>query len=165
MKTKLILFTIISALLLTCGMCLLPFRAAADGEESIPDPDKTFVSYAYLQNALEELRLELLEQLAGQGGTITVESSYKEVTLKKGDVLVLSTDCEAIFRGGNAAVITSSCKEGEGLTDLSMSAECFSGDLLEFGHIYYKSNGESRAYILVTGDKAAFTLRGTYEIR
>ena len=46
-----------------------------------------------------------------------------------------------------------------------MGTECFSGDLLAFGHIYYKTRGDSRAYILITGDKAAFTLRGTYEIR
>lgn len=164
MKTKLILLSALLALLLVCGACLLPFRASADSKnESIPDD--AVITYGYLQSILEELRLELLEELASAGGTVTIESAYKDMTLQKGDVLVLSTDCEAIFRGGNAAVITSTCHEGEGLTDLSVGTECFSGDLLQFGHIYYKTNGESRAYILITGDKASFTLRGTYEIR
>lgn len=163
-KTKLILLTVALALLLTGVTCALPTHAKTeDGENTIPD--NAFITYGYLQSILEDLRLELLEELTGQGGSITIESNYKEVSLKKGDVLVLSTDCEAIFRGGNAAVITSTCSQGEGLTDLSMGTECFSGDLLSFGHIYYKTTGDSRAYILVTGDKAAFTLRGTYEIR
>ena len=162
-KTKLLLLALTLALLFTGVMCALPLRVSADGETSIPD--NAVVTYGYLQSVLEDLRLQLLEELAGQGGSITIESEYKEVSLKKGDILVLSTDCEAIFRGGSAAVITSTCKEGEGLTDLSMGTECFSGDLLAFGHIYYKTRGDSRAYILITGDKAAFTLRGTYEIR
>lgn len=164
MKTKLLSFAVTFALLFACVTCALPTTASADGDE-VSIPEDTLITYGYLQSILEDLRLELLEELAGQGGSVTIECDYKDVTLKKGDVLVLSTDCEAIFRGGSAAFITSSCEEGEGLTDLSANTECFSGDLPEFGHIYYKTRGDSRAYILITGEKAAFTLRGTYEIR
>ena len=162
-KCKLLLFVLTLALLFACVTCALPMKASAENEDSIPED--ALITYGYLQSILEDLRLQLLEELAGQGGSIVIESEYKEVSLKKGDVLVLSTDCEAIFRGGDAAVITSSCTEGEGLTDLSMGTERFSGDLLEFGHIYYKTHGDSRAYILIVGDKAVFTLKGTYEIR
>jgi hypothetical protein len=68
------------------------------------------------------------------------------------------------FRGGGAVIITTSPEKGDGVSDMSSGAEFFSGRSLEFGHVYYASESKAVKYILVTGDKAYFTIRGSYEI-
>jgi len=153
--------------------------SATDSKENPIDPN-ALITYGYLQSILEDLKLDILAELSesiqngemsvptdtpDEGGNITVGSSYTDVTFPSGTVIVLGSDAEAIFRGGDAVVITVSQSEGTGITDLSAGKECFSGEMLSFGHIYYKTDKQSRAYILVTGDKAAFTMRGTYETR
>lgn len=154
------------AIAFTMLLTAFTFTASAAGEDSETSIDSNaLVTYGYLQSILEDLKLELLEELSQNGGNITVGSPYTDVTVTEGTVIVLGSDAEAIFRGGDAVVITVSRNEGAGITDLSAGKECCSGDFLTFGHIYYKTKAESRAYILVTGDKAAFTMKGTYETR
>lgn len=153
--------------------------SAAGSEDTSIDPD-ALITYGYLQSVLEDLKLEILAELSEsiqngemslptdipqEGGNITVGSTYSDVSFPNGTVLVLGSDAEAIFRGGDAVILTVSQAEGTGITDLSAGKECFSGEMLSFGHIYCKTETKSRAYILVTGDKAAFTMRGTYETR
>ncbi len=155
----------------------LSFSVSASKDEASIDPN-ALITYGYLQSILEDLKLEILAELSESiqnntsapsdtpdGGDITVGSPYTDVSFPNGTVIVLGSDAEAIFRGGDAVVITVSQSEGTGITDLSAGKECFSGEMLSFGHIYYKTDKKSRAYILVTGDKAAFTMRGTYETR
>lgn len=129
--------------------------------ESIPED--TLVTYGYLEQFKEELRQELIEELMQEGG-ISVSSEYKDISLKEGEILILSPDTEVIYRGGGAVAITSTDKKGDGITDMSLSREIFSGEALEYGHIYYASSGESRRAILVVGSTAYFTVRGSYEI-
>ncbi len=152
--------------------------SASGSKDSSVDPN-ALITYGYLQSILEDLKLEILAEVAESvqngeisvptdtpdDGNITVGSSYTDVTFPSGTVIVLGSDAEAIFRGGDAVIISVSQSEGNGIFDLSAGKECFSGEMLSFGHIYYKPNTKSRAYILVTGDKAAFTMRGTYETR
>ena len=167
------------ALSVLFGALSLGVFAKGDGDSSV-DPN-ALITYGYLQSILEDLKLEILADISEsiQNGSttvpsdtpddgdsdITVGSPYTDITFASGTVLVLGSDAEAIFRGGDAVVITVSQSEGTGITDLSAGLECFSGEMLSFGHIYYKTDKKSRAYILVTGDKAAFTMRGTYETR
>ena len=152
--------------MLLTALCLPASGVTALGEESTPP---AFVSDEYLQAQLEALRRELLEAIASASGTSVPEpdaqnSVYRDVTLSRGSVIVLREDAEVIFRGGNAVVLTVSERSGEGVTDLATGEECFSGTSLQFAHIYYKSAEGGRACLLVTGDKAAFTLKGTYDI-
>lgn len=169
------------ALILLLAVFCLPqvSRTVSRAESDTPAPvsdtpapvsdTPVLVSQEYLQKQLEALRQELLEALAAGSGApagngAPKESVYRDVTLPRGSVIALGEDAEAIFRGGNAVVLTVSEGEGEGVTDLATGEELFSGALLQFAHIYYKSAPEGRAYLLVTGEKAAFTLKGTYAL-
>lgn len=168
------------ALAIAVLFAAVSFCVSATGSDDTSIDPNALITYGYLQSVLEDLKLEILAELSESiqngemsvptdtpdgDGTITVGSPYTDVTFPSGTVIVLGSDAEAIFRGGDAVVISVSQSEGNGIFDLSAGKECFSGELLSFGHIYYKPNTKSRAYILVTGDKAAFTMRGTYETR
>ncbi len=139
---------------------VLSAGASADpsGETSIDD--KALVTYGYLRTFREELKQEILNEIGNMGGTIS--SDYEEITLKCGDVISLAEGTEVIFRGGNAVTVCASDEDEAGFTDFSSSEQCGSGTFLQPGHIYYKTKAESVAYIVVTGDHAAFTIRGTY---
>lgn len=126
-------------------------------------PDDTVVTYGYLKMFKDQLRQELIEELAAEGG-ITVKTTYEDISLKQGEMLLLSPNSEIIYRGGNAVVITSSANSTEGITDMSENKELFSGESLEYGHIYFASASESKKAVLVTGSNAYFTVRGDYEI-
>ena len=151
--------------LLTLALLLAVFCLPVSGAESDPP---ALVSQEYLQKQLEALRKELLEAIANVSGTpvenLTQESDYLDVTLPRGSVITLGEDAEVIFRGGNAVVLTVTGEAGAGLADLATGEEVFSGTLLQFAHIYYKSAPKGRVSLLVTGEKAAFTLKGTYDI-
>ncbi len=136
-------------------------EAAAASESSIPE--NTLITYGYLQQFKEELKQEIINELTANGG-ITVETAYSDISLKEGQTLILSAESEVIYRGGGAIAITSSNLEGEGITDMSLGKELFSGVSLEYGHIYYASASDSKKAILVTGDTAYFTVRGDYDI-
>ncbi len=133
----------------------------ADSEMSIPED--TPVTYGYLLTFKEQLRQELIEELAAEGG-ITIATTYEDISVKEGEIILLSPDTEVIYRGGGAVAITSTDNENDGLTDMSGGTEIFSGEALEYGHIYHSSPSESKKAILVTGSSAYFTVRGDYEI-
>ena len=132
--------------------------SAAQSDESSID-ENALITYGYLQKFREELKQEILNEI-GSGGIGS--SEYTDVTLKCGDVLSLAEGSEIIFRGGNAVIVTSSLQKDAGVTDLSTGNECFSGTEMAFGHLYAKTKPESIAYVVVTGDRAVFTVRGIY---
>lgn len=155
-------------MLLTLCLLFAAFCLPVAGAEADPP---ALVSEEYLQKQLDALRKELLEAIGNAGsiaGSPTVEqpqeSAYRDVTLPRGSVITLGEDAEVIFRGGYAVALTVSDQADAGLTDLASGEELFSGAGLQFAHIYYKSAPDSRVSLLVTGEKAAFTLKGTYEI-
>ena len=158
----LVLALVIAVSLPIASMSIIAKGESADGS-AVVDPDETFVTYGYLELFKEELRREIIEELMQEGG-ISISTEYKDISLKEGEILILSPETEVIYRGGNAVAITSTDKKGEGITDMSLSREIFSGEALEYGHIYYASSGESRRAILVVGANAYFTVRGSYEI-
>lgn len=157
MKKIIVPLMLVALLVLVYPICAL----SSSAEDKIPDD--TLVNYGYLQKFKEELKQELIEELTAQGG-ITVTTTYEDVSFKEGQIIVLAPDCELIYRGGGAVVITSSKQENEGITDMAEGRELFSGEPLEYGHIYYASESESHKAILITGGTAYFTVRGDYEI-
>lgn len=161
-------------LVLTLLLAALSLTASgANPASATSEPgDDALVTYGYLQNQLEKLRQELLDAVGDSTGAFAQtpadgsiqNGGYRDVTLTRGSVLTLGYDAEVIFRGGSAVMITASDKAGEGITDLSSGMEFFSGAPLHFAHLYYKTNPEGCAYLLVTGEKASFTLKGTYAL-
>ncbi len=156
--------------LISVAFAIPTFAETADNDTSAQSdditaeiPEDTLVTYGYLLKFKDELRKEIIEELSAEGG-IKIESEYTDVSLKAGQVLVLSPECEIIYRGGGAVAVTSSFGEGEGLTDMSVGGELFSGEPLSFGHIYHASESDSKKSIVVTGDSAYFTVRGEYEV-
>lgn len=140
--------------------------ASEQGGSSVSEteiPDDTLVTYGYLKKLREQLKQEIVAELTDAGG-ITVGAVYNEVSAKEGELILLSAETELIYRGGGAVAITSSAETGEGITDMSGNTELFSGEALEYGHIYYSSASESKKAVLVTGKTAYFTIRGSYEI-
>ena len=140
------------------------YISADDGQTAVSvdaegDPHAP-VSRDYLFAYMEEFKKQLLAELGGSASGNT--SGYGDVTLSKGQTILLSGDCEIIFRGGNAVAVTSSCLEGDGLSDISVGKEIFSGEKLEFGHIYYPSGSSAKKAILITSNVAYFTLKGNY---
>ena len=111
--------------------------SSAEGDASIPDD--TPVSYGYLLGEFkEQLKNEIIAELAKDGG-ITLSTLYQDVSANEGQIILLSADCEVIYRGGGAVVISSSCNENEGITDMSEGTELYSGEPLKYGHIYFAS--------------------------
>lgn len=136
-------------------------ESGSSAEQSIPED--TLITYGYLEQFREQLKQEIIAELISEGG-ISFEQTYNDISLKEGETLILSADTEVIYRGGGAAAVTSSNQSGEGITDMSEGTELFSGQPLEYGHIYYASATDSKKAILVTGSAAYFTVRGSYEI-
>ena len=164
---KKIIIPLMLALLL---LALMPIAAmsimAENGEDSAKTqsiPDDTFITYGYLKQFKDELRQEIIDELIENGG-LNVTSTYNDISAKEGQLIILSPESEVIYRGGGAVAITSSGAENEGITDMSEGRELFSGEPLEYGHVYYASSSESRKAILITGGTAYFTVRGDYEI-
>ena len=154
-------------LLLTVTGAFAISGAAEKSERALSEdsiPEGTLITYGYLEQFREELKQEILNEIAANGGSVTVESIYKDISLTSGQTLILSPETEIIYRGGGAVAITSSNDVAQGLTDMSASKEIFSGKALEYGHIYFASASDSKKAILVTGDKAYFTVRGDYDI-
>ena len=168
---KKIILPLVLSLLLVISLPFAVMSILAEGDTSAEKtsektasiPDDTLISYGYLKQFKEELRQEIIEELMQNGG-ITVTSTYNDVSLTEGQLILLSPESEVIYRGGGAVAITSSNATNEGISDMSEGRELFSGEPLEYGHIYYASASESRKAILVTGGSAYFTIRGDYEI-
>lgn len=135
--------------------------ASADETSNKSDP---LVSLSYVNEVLKpQIISEILSQLEG-GSVQSTASAYIDIDIAAGKILKIGKNCEFIYRGGGAVVITASSEEGEGITDMSEQTELFSGSALKFGHVYYASLSECDKFILVTGDKAYFTIRGFYEV-
>ena len=133
----------------------------ASAEETEDDP---LVTLSYVNEVLKpQIIAEVLEQL-GDGVVVTGNSAYKDIFTEGGKMLRLGSDCEFIYRGGGAVIITTSTDMGDGVTDMSARTEFFSGKTLEFGHVYYASESDARKFILITGERAYFTIRGSYEV-
>lgn len=167
MKNFKIFFVVACVLLLTVTGAFAISGAAEKNERALSKdsiPDDTLITYGYLKQFKEELKQEILNEIAANGGSVTVESTYKDISLNVGQTLILSPETEVIYRGGGAVAVTSSNGQAQGLTDMSVGKELFSGELLEYGHIYFASATDSKKAILVTGDKAYFTVRGDYDI-
>lgn len=168
MKKIKIFFVVACVLLLTVTGAFAISGAAEKNERALSEdsiPEGTIlVDIGYLMQFGEELKQEILNEIAANGGNVVIESVYKDISLASGQTLILSPETEIIYRGGGAVAITSSNEENQGLTDMSVSKEIFSGAPLEYGHIYFASASDSKKAILVTGDKAYFTVRGDYDI-
>lgn len=163
MKKHLIPLLIIALVVAAMPVYALISSAEGNGSSSgIPDEDPV-VTQSYLEVFKEELRQEIIDSLTASGG-ITVTTTYEDVSFTEGQLIILSPNAEIIYRGGGAVAITSSNGENEGITDMAEGRELFSGEALEYGHIYFASETESRKAILITGGKAYFTVRGDYEI-
>ena len=161
---KKLILPLIAVLLILAVYPILATASSAESARSDTNiPDDTLINYGYLQKFREELKQELIEELTASGG-ITVNTEYKDVSFTEGQIIILSAEAELIYRGGGAIVITSSGEENEGITDMAEGRELFSGEALEYGHIYYASESDSRKAVLITGAKAYFTVRGDYEI-
>lgn len=157
-----------TCILLVLSLLLVLFSLSVSGAEAEPNQD-ALVTYGYLQNQLDALRQELLDAIGDASGVPSAGhpqsgGSYRDVTLERGSVITLGMDAEVIFRGGNAVVLSVSDQAGAGVTELASGTELFSGAPLQFAHIYYQTTSGSRVALLVTGDKASFTLKGTYAI-
>lgn len=153
----LLAFTLLSA------MPLSVIAAGSEASDSSSDiPDNAVVTFGYLEQFKEKLKAEIIAELLENG--ISSAGEYSDITVEEGQFIYLSADSEVIFRGGAAVAITASNLNGDGFNDMSQGIEIFSGEALEYGHIYFATEADSRRAILVTGDKAFFTVRGNYEI-
>jgi len=131
-----------------------------DTKDSSDDP---LVSLSYVNEVLKPQIIEEVLSSVKSGGNYS-GSSYCDITVNSGKMIMLGANCEFIYRGGGAVIITTSPKTGDGVSDMSMGNEYFSGKPLEFGHVYYASDSDAEKYILITGNIAYFTIRGVYEI-
>ena len=149
-------------LVFALSVCLLFGASINVGAENKTTDKDPVITYSYLQLFGEQLKAEILAELLN--GDASVGSSYKDISATQGQIIYIQPGTEIIYRGGNAVVITAGKDEGDGIVDISAGIELFSGQSLEFGHIYYPGTADSRKAILVTGSMALFTVRGEYEI-
>ncbi len=158
---KRIVLTLLSlSLIFTLGFSAFT-AVSAEGETS--EEEYILVPKSYLESLRDEIKKEVLAEFQEELDKAT-QTGYKEVTAKQGQVILLTRDSEIIYRGGGAVAITSTNASGEGIWDISCSKEIFSGQKLEFGHIYSFSKTDSVKAVLITGVQASFTVRGNYEI-
>jgi len=155
------LFALAISAMLVCGSVIF---ISADNSDADSIPDDALVTYGILQEYLEQFKQEILQSAGTDGGNTQTQSAYNDISVTKGDIIYLSAEAEIIFRGGNAVAVTPSCAEGAGISDMSAGTELFSGEPLEYGHIYYLTETDSKAAILILSDKAVITARGSYEI-
>ena len=135
----------------------------ASAQADSTDEDNALVTRGYLCIFRRELKQEIMAELSFDSGNST-ESEYREVLLTEGQTILLSENCEIIYRGGGAIAVTCSDHKGDGITDMSSGGEIFSGEALQYGHIYFASDSPAEKYILVTGNTAYFTVRGDFDI-
>lgn len=152
------------ALLTVFLLCITASAKESDTPETVASDSDPLVSLSYVNEVLKpQIIAEVLEKV-GSGEITTAGSVYNDINLEGGKMLMLGTDCEFIYRGGGAVIITTSPEEGDGVADMSDGQEFFSGKSLQFGHVYYASESDAVKYILITGERAYFTIRGNYEI-
>lgn len=155
-------FLLVFIAILLIATLSIASSAKESSTESDTDP---LIALSYVNEVLKpQIITEVLDKL-GNGTAISSSTAYNDITIESGKMLLLSTNCELIYRGGGAVIITTSTQTGDGITDMSISTEYFSGKSLLFGHVYYASESITKKCILITGKKANFTIRGKYEIR
>ena len=165
MKRSLLFIAIV---VLTFSLCIPATAEQTADTTAIASNSDPLVTLSYVNEVLKpQIIAEVLQQ-TGNGGHIATSgsgtSAYLDLNLESGKMIMLGANCEFIYRGGGAIIITTSPEKGDGVSDMSTGAEFFSGKPLEFGHVYYASESTAVKYILVTGNKAYFTIRGSYEI-
>lgn len=163
----------LTAVVLALTVCVGTYPMCANAAESGDVP--TLVSVEYLEEQLDALRRELLGELekvkaeladAQKPDAEAPSDGYREVTLRRGDVLTPDGDTEVLCRGGDVLLLTLTEEPGSGLTDLTDGAERFSGASLEYAHLYRRSDGAGpEVDLLVVGEEASFTVKGTYAIK
>lgn len=144
-------------------LMLIPTAMLVSAADTSDIPDNAVITYGYLESFKEQLKQEILEELA-DGSIVASASHYHDISAAEGQIIILSKESELIYRGGGATVITYSHDNGTGIMDMSAGTELFSGHALEYGHIYYSADGNEKTAILITGSIAYFTVRGDYEI-
>ena len=152
---KIVSLALIAALLIASAVTAV----SADDSEI---PADTPITYGYLEIFKAELRQEIIDELIAAG--VGQSAGYREVTVDRGGIIVLGDGCELIFRGGSACALTSADSAGNGIIDVSTGSELFSGEALSLGRIYLPASAVSRKAVVVTGEKAYFTLHGNYEL-
>ncbi|HOJ49049.1 MAG TPA: hypothetical protein PLD48_09355 [Bacillota bacterium] len=160
---KALLFAAVIVLTFSLGATVYAEQPAQKSAVS----DDPLVTLSYVNEVLKPQIIAEILQRTGNGSVPAIstgESVYQDIYLERGKMIKLGADCEFIYRGGGAVIITTSPEKGDGVSDMSTGMEFFSGKPLEFGHVYYASESEAEKYILITGSKAYFTIRGTYEI-
>lgn len=167
-RTALRITALILSVLMLCALAI-GVSAADSGGQTVSDgsaesiPDDTLITYGYIQILKQQLKEEIINELRADGG-IQLDSAYADISASVGQLIVLGTDAEVIYRGGGAVAITASPAQGDGIIDMSEGVECFSGASLQYGHIYFASESDAKKCILVTGETAYFTIRGSYEL-
>lgn len=158
---KLLLFAAVIVLTFSLGATV-----NAEQTEGTAHSEDPLVTLSYVNEVLKpQIIAEILQRTGNSVPAIsTGTSAYQDIYLESGKMIKLGADCEFIYRGGGAVIITTSPKKGDGVSDMSTGLEFFSGKPLESGHVYYASESEAEKYILITGSKAYFTIRGSYEI-
>ena len=152
-------------LAIACAATLLLAATLTIASAEQEKPDKNaLVTYGYIEKLKSELKQELLAELSGSEAGTVAGGLYADIDLTEGQTLTLAPESEIIYRGGGAVVITSSQEAGDGIMDMSTGTECFSGGALTYGHVYYASESTAKKCILAVGQKAYFTVRGSYEI-
>ncbi len=165
----------LTAFVLALTVCVGTYPMCANAAESGDAP--TLVSVEYLEEQLDALRRELLGELEKVKAELAEarepdadaeapSDGYREVTLKRGDVLTPDGDTEVLCRGGDVLLLTLTEEPGSGLTDLTDGTERFSGAPLAYAHLYRRSDGSGpEVDLLVVGEEASFTVKGTYAIK
>lgn len=160
---------LIAVMVLTFSLCITVTAGQATAAAAAVSESDPLVTLSYVNEVLKpQIIAEVLRQTGygnNSAAAVTAGSSaYLDIDLESGKMIMLGANCEFIYRGGGAVIITTSPEKGDGVSDMSTGAEFFSGKPLEFGHVYYASESKAVKYILVTGNKAYFTIRGSYEI-
>jgi hypothetical protein len=159
-----LLFIVVAVLMFS--LCI-PATAEQTASTTTSESDP-LVTLSYVNEVLKPQIIAEVLQKTGNGSQAVISGSspanYQDINLESGKMIMLGENCEFIYRGGGAVIITTSPEKGDGVSDMSTGAEFFSGKPLEFGHVYYASESKAVKYILITGNKAYFTIRGSYEI-
>ena len=160
---KRIILPLFVSLLLVFAMFGSAFTAVAEGEfATTSDEDYYLIPVDKYETIYDDIRQQVLEEFSQQLED-ALNTGYKDVTAECGQVILIPNGSEIIYRGGGAVAITASNGGEDGLTDISVSKEVYSGQKLEYGHIYTSKAGSPKA-VLVVGKTASFTIRGNYEI-
>ena len=155
-----------SAVCFVILLMLLALFVSADSEYTTEnDP---LVSLSYVNNVLKpQIISEVLDEIKSLYPNSGAQTTYRLVTMKKGQSLTASGCVEVIMTYGSAnAVVTASenLYAGVGLDDLTAAKRLRNGDMLLTDHYIVIPRGDGRGFT-VTSDSAYFLVRGEYNIK